>query len=258
MQAGASVIGAAALALALPQTAGAQELVVMFNSAFSPAEVTVVAGDSVTWRNGDLVVHDVRGPGFNSGLIQRFMGFTQRFDTPGTQAYVCGLHPGMAGQVDVLAAQLTTPRGTFFHGEPVLLRGRAAPNTTVTIVDGAGATAGTATANSGGAFKATVRAEASYRARTALGDSPAATLTVRPAPAVKLHAVRGRLKVVTSRNAKGLTARFEQRTSAGWRVFAKAKVGAAGRATTKARPGKLRVTLRRGNAVLATSNAVTV
>jgi hypothetical protein len=68
---------------------------------FSPAHVTIAPGDSVTWRNGDFANHDVRGPGFASPPLGRFAVFTQRFDTPGTYAYVCSLHPFMTGTVNV-------------------------------------------------------------------------------------------------------------------------------------------------------------
>jgi len=70
---------------------------------FSPAHVTIAPGDSVSWRNGDFVTHDVRGPGFASPQIARFGTFTQRFDAPGAYAYVCSLHPFMTGTVNVAA-----------------------------------------------------------------------------------------------------------------------------------------------------------
>ena len=67
MRASAAVI-AAAVALASPAAAHAEEAQVdMFSTAFNPAKLTVVAGDTVTWRNGDIVVHDVKGAGFTSG-----------------------------------------------------------------------------------------------------------------------------------------------------------------------------------------------
>jgi len=68
---------------------------------FSPAQVTIAPGDSVSWRNSDFVAHDVRGPGFASPAIARSGVFTQRFDTPGTYAYVCSLHPFMTGMITV-------------------------------------------------------------------------------------------------------------------------------------------------------------
>jgi hypothetical protein len=78
---------------------------------FSPTQVTVAAGNSVTWRNTDFVTHDVRGPGFASPPILRFGAFTQRFDAPGTFTYVCSLHPFMTGTVNVTAPP---PPGSAF------------------------------------------------------------------------------------------------------------------------------------------------
>jgi hypothetical protein len=68
---------------------------------FSPAQVTVDPGDSVTWSNVDFAAHDVTSPSFASGSLGHFAGFTQRFDTPGTYMYACSLHPFMTGTVTV-------------------------------------------------------------------------------------------------------------------------------------------------------------
>ena len=76
----------------------------------------MVAGDTVTWRNGDIVVHDVKGADFSSGVIGRFESFSQRFDAPGTVNYLCSLHLGMGAQLEVLAAQLTAPGGDLLRG----------------------------------------------------------------------------------------------------------------------------------------------
>ena len=214
MRASAAVIAAAALALASPAAAHAEEAQVdMFSTAFNPAKLTVVAGDTVTWRNGDIVVHDVKGPSFTSGVVGRFESFSQRFDTPGTVNYLCSLHLGMGAQLEVLAAQLTAPAGTFYAGETVELKGRTAPGSAVTLEREAGGwqPAGSVTASADGTFTARVEAATGYRARTAGGESPAVTATVLRLPKVKLRAAKGRLKVSTTPAAKGLTARFEER-----------------------------------------------
>jgi plastocyanin len=88
---------------------GATE-VSMENIQFDPAEVSIAAGDTVTWTNNESVAHDVQktegpGPDFNSGP-QGDMGegdtFEHTFDEPGTYEYVCRVHaPGMAGTVVV-------------------------------------------------------------------------------------------------------------------------------------------------------------
>lgn len=254
-----SAIAAAAVALALPAAAHAETASVdMFGSAFTPASVTVVAGDSVSWRNGDIAVHDVKSATFASGLVARFASFTQRFDAPGTVAYVCGLHIGMNGQVDVLAAKLEAPAGEAFAGETITLRGRTAPGTaTVTIEAGPAWTpAATVTPNAVGSFKTSVEAATSYRARTAAGVSPEVTATVRKAPKIKLRVAKDRLKVTVTPAVKGLVARFEQRKGGGWRKFAAVKLDASGRASVKTREGKLRAVLLRGKTALATSATV--
>jgi len=79
---------------------------------FSPARVTIAPGDSVTWRNSDFAAHDIKGPGFASPQLARSGSFTQRFDTPGSYAYVCSLHPFMTGTITV-APRPELPPGTF-------------------------------------------------------------------------------------------------------------------------------------------------
>ena len=250
---------AAAVALALPSAARADEAQVdMFQTQFNPAALTVVAGDTVTWRNGDIVVHDVKGGAFTSGIIGRFESFSQRFDTPGTVNYLCSLHLGMGARLEVLAAQLTAPAGTFYAGETVELKGRTAPGSAVTLEREAGGwqPAGSVTARADGTFKAKVEAAAGYRARTAAGESPAVTATLLGAPRVKLTAAKGRLKVSTTPAAKGLAARFEERRGSAWRAFATVKLDGAGRASVKERSGRLRVVLARGTSALATSKTL--
>ena len=81
---------------------GAQ--VTMEGIKFNPAEVTVKAGDTVTWTNKDSVGHDVTGDDFKSGDPGGIAGggtFEHTFDEAGTFKYVCTVHPGMEGTVKV-------------------------------------------------------------------------------------------------------------------------------------------------------------
>ncbi len=71
---------------------------------FVPPEVTVAAGDTVTWTNNDTVGHDVTGDDFSSGEAGAMGGgdtFEFTFDQAGTFDYVCTVHPGMEGSVTV-------------------------------------------------------------------------------------------------------------------------------------------------------------
>jgi plastocyanin len=82
----------------------------MQNIQFDPADVTIKAGETVTWTNDEGVPHDVdktSGPGaqFSSGPEGGMMEgdtFEHTFDQAGTYEYVCRVHaPGMAGTVEV-------------------------------------------------------------------------------------------------------------------------------------------------------------
>jgi plastocyanin len=82
----------------------------MMNIQFDPSDVTIKAGDTVTWTNDEGVAHDVdktSGPGaqFSSGPEGGMMEgdtFEHTFDKPGTYEYVCRVHaPGMAGTIEV-------------------------------------------------------------------------------------------------------------------------------------------------------------
>jgi plastocyanin len=78
--------------------------VTMEGIAFNPAEVTIAAGDTVTWTNEDSAGHDVTGDAFNSGDpggIANGDTFEHTFDEAGTFDYVCTVHPGMEGTVVV-------------------------------------------------------------------------------------------------------------------------------------------------------------
>ena len=71
---------------------------------FNPANVTVKAGDKVTWTNKDSVGHDVTGDNFksgDSGGLQNGDTFSHTFDKKGKFDYVCTVHPGMTGSVTV-------------------------------------------------------------------------------------------------------------------------------------------------------------
>jgi plastocyanin len=78
--------------------------VTMQDIKFDPSNVTIDAGQTVTWTNDDSVGHDVTGDDFKSGdpgAMQNGDTFEHTFDTAGTFDYVCTVHPGMEGSVTV-------------------------------------------------------------------------------------------------------------------------------------------------------------
>ncbi|WP_067543932.1 cupredoxin domain-containing protein [Nocardia crassostreae] len=72
---------------------------------FSPASITVKAGDTVTWKFEDKAPHAVQGigdvaMGINSPIIHKGE-WSYTFTVPGTYRYLCPLHPDMKGTVTV-------------------------------------------------------------------------------------------------------------------------------------------------------------
>ena len=82
----------------------------MKNIQFQPADISVSAGDTITFMNDEAVPHDVKkaaGPGrdFESGPeggMQEGDAFELTLDEAGKYEYVCRVHaPGMAGTITV-------------------------------------------------------------------------------------------------------------------------------------------------------------
>jgi plastocyanin len=72
---------------------------------FTPAGLTVTAGDSVTWtwHGGEHSVTSAGAEPFDSGSLSAG-SFSHTFATAGTFSYLCIWHPGMTGSITVLAA----------------------------------------------------------------------------------------------------------------------------------------------------------
>jgi len=84
----------------------ADQAVTIASFAFSPASLTVTAGDSVTWSNNDSTGHTATaGDGsFDTGTIAPGATASVTFATAGTFAYACTIHPTMTGTIVVEAA----------------------------------------------------------------------------------------------------------------------------------------------------------
>ncbi|MFG1794321.1 cupredoxin family copper-binding protein [Nocardia sp. NPDC049149] len=72
---------------------------------FAPAEVTIKAGETVTWKFTDKVPHTVQGigdkaMGINSPIIDKGE-WSYTFTVPGSYRYLCSLHPEMRGTITV-------------------------------------------------------------------------------------------------------------------------------------------------------------
>jgi plastocyanin len=73
------------------------------NFAFTPAKLTVPAGTSVSWKFEDSTQHTVTADdnSFTSEALGAGQTYEHTFDTKGTLAYHCSIHPFMKGSVEV-------------------------------------------------------------------------------------------------------------------------------------------------------------
>ena len=83
----------------------AGKTVTLRNIAFTPKNLTIARGSTVTfaWRDGDTA-HNVVSQGtrrFEPIGIRETGSQSRTFTKAGTYRYVCTLHPGMAGRITV-------------------------------------------------------------------------------------------------------------------------------------------------------------
>ncbi len=73
------------------------------NFSFTPAEITIAPGTTLTWVNGDDIPHTVAATNkaFRSKVMDTDQHYSFTFTAPGTYEYFCSLHPHMQGKVIV-------------------------------------------------------------------------------------------------------------------------------------------------------------
>jgi plastocyanin len=196
---------AAALALVFAGSAStastATVTVRILSTKFTPANVTITAGDAVTWRNDDTKNHQVvaNGGQFASPILTPGKKYTHTFPSAGKFAYHDGLHPTLKGTVTVKGAPavvtLAASAPIVKYGAQVTLSGAVSTKKsgeTVTLVQlPAGQTTkqvlATLQTTTNGAFSFTVTPQVTtlYQAQIKTSES---SVTVQVAPMVKLPA----------------------------------------------------------------------
>jgi plastocyanin len=78
-------------------------IVTITDFSFSPASLTISAGDTVTWRNNGPSAHtSTSNTGvWNSGLLGQGQTYTRVFNATGSFPYHCIPHPQMTGTITV-------------------------------------------------------------------------------------------------------------------------------------------------------------
>ncbi|RSM90428.1 copper-binding protein [Kibdelosporangium aridum] len=106
----AAPVQAAAPAAAQP---AATKTVEIMGYKYTPAELTIAVGDTVTWTNHDSAPHNVvvtDGPEkFTSPLLQQGQTYTYTFSKAGTYSYFCSVHPDMTAKVTVTGGSTPPP-----------------------------------------------------------------------------------------------------------------------------------------------------
>jgi plastocyanin len=76
------------------------------NNMFTPPQINIAVGGTVTWTNNDSIAHtvtddlkDVGGP--NSGTIDPGKTYSFKFTKAGSYQYHCEIHPSMRGTIVV-------------------------------------------------------------------------------------------------------------------------------------------------------------
>lgn len=98
----ASLAGLVMLLAVSPAFAADAEVKIA-NFTFDPPVLTVKAGTTVTWVNGDDIPHVIaeKDGKFRSGALDTDDSFSQSFATAETVEYFCAIHPHMTGKIIV-------------------------------------------------------------------------------------------------------------------------------------------------------------
>lgn len=88
----------------LGATESTGDTVVLDQACFTPTNLYVEPGTTVTWTNKDIMAHVVVGQAYEWGTREDLLQgdiFSHTFEAEGTYPYTCYLHPGMNGTVIV-------------------------------------------------------------------------------------------------------------------------------------------------------------
>jgi plastocyanin len=99
----ASTLVTANPVIATPAPTGGVSTVTISGFAFSPADLTVKTGTTITWTNNDPASHTIVADAgaFSSDPFAKGGTYQFTFSQPGTYAYHCSIHPSMKGTIIV-------------------------------------------------------------------------------------------------------------------------------------------------------------
>jgi plastocyanin len=95
-----------------PVPSGSTVIAILDDDRYTPSTVEIDAGGSVTFVSQHHDQHTATGSAFDTGLIDPGQTATVTFDTPGTYAFGCIIHPEMTGIIGVRDASGVVPPPT--------------------------------------------------------------------------------------------------------------------------------------------------
>jgi len=249
-----AVLALATMAFADSGTPPSREIAIP-GKVYEPAHASILAGTTVTWRNGDSSNHTVTADGdaFDSGYVPQGGTFSFTFDRQGHYAYHCAIHRFMKGVVDVFGLVLTGPDAPVAFERSFVLAGLA-PAGTVSVTlrrVGHGEATRTVRARADGSFAVRVPAGApgSYRATAGRATSPVVRVKVIP----RVRVTRSGKAVVgaTEPTRAGAPAELQayERELFGWRPVAHSRLDGNSRVRFRlpgGRPARFRIVVRGG------------
>ncbi|MBA2360446.1 MAG: cupredoxin domain-containing protein [Actinobacteria bacterium] len=262
-----ALAGAAVVLAMFGSATAAVKTVTITAAGFVPADVTIAANDTVTWRNTDTVAHQVVVDKAPCTLtIQPGASGSCTFRSAGRFSYSDPSQRGKSfrGTITVTAAPaavtLQTSRGTVGYLGAVTLSGVISSQQsgeTVTVFGqdcgkNASTRLGVATTTAGGAWTLVVRPAINtiYRARWKTTDSAAATVKVRPGIRLSRVGSRFTVRVRAAQPFTGKILAFQRYRPLvkRWVTLKRVTLGAAATTTTGTvvTTARFRASIRRG------------
>jgi plastocyanin len=219
--------------------------VTMPGKLYEPAQISVLVGTTVTWKNDDSINHTATSDGdtFASGYLPPGGSFTFTFTKQGRYAFHCTIHKFMKGEIDVFGLVLSGPEGSVASGQRVVFAGLAPPGTETVTLRGATIGDRVVRARPDGSFVAAVASvvPGTYRAVAGRLVSPAVRVQVRPLVRAARSGGTIHARAVPPRPGATAVLQTYDRDHFTWRAVARAKLDGRSRVGFPVPPGLDRV-----------------
>jgi len=98
-----AILACVLLTASLTAAYAADAMIVMKNFNFSPTDLTITPGTTVTWKNMDGEPHTVASADglFRSPALDQNDTYAFKFDHAGVFKYICSIHPKMKATITV-------------------------------------------------------------------------------------------------------------------------------------------------------------